>query len=170
MMISLSALAHLYAYDEWASERLLTTSDSLDPELWTRDLGSSFPSVRDTFAHLLSAEWLWLRRWQGDSPGKEAEWVRAPSPAALRSAMHEIHLERKAFMATLGDADLTRPIRYRRLNGEERTQRLGSLMLHVVNHSTYHRGQIVTLFRQLGVTPPSTDLLLYDLERPSQGR
>ena len=58
----------LIDYNYWARDRLLDAVDQLSPEQFTRDLGSSFRSVRDTLAHLHAAEWIWYHRWIGESP------------------------------------------------------------------------------------------------------
>ena len=58
----------LLDYHYWARDRLLAALDPLTPEQFTRDLGSSFRSIRDTVAHLHAAEWAWYSRWQGQSP------------------------------------------------------------------------------------------------------
>jgi uncharacterized damage-inducible protein DinB len=79
----------------------------------------------------------------------------------LRATLSAVEQEREAFLGGLSDADLGRSISYRTLGGQTFSDPLGSLMKHVVNHSTYHRGQVVTQMRQLGHKPPSTDLILY---------
>jgi uncharacterized damage-inducible protein DinB len=68
----------------------------------------------------------------------------------------------EAGLDALDDARLTQVVSYVNLKGESFAYPLGRMLQHVVNHSTYHRGQIATLLRQLGATPLSTDLLLYD--------
>ncbi len=163
--MTLSDLRHLFAYSRWASDRLIAAAAELTAEEWKRDLRSSFPSVAATVAHILGAEWLWLRRWQGESPTQLPGWVEESMPELLRAVNAEVHADRDQFMSTLGDVDLSRIVAYRRLNGEAGEQPLGDLMMHVVNHSTYHRGQVVTLLRQLDVTPPTTDLFVFNAER-----
>ena len=60
-------LTELYAYNGWANERVRDSIQDLDPEVFQRDLGASFGSLQGTVAHLVSAQWNWLRRWQGPS-------------------------------------------------------------------------------------------------------
>jgi uncharacterized damage-inducible protein DinB len=85
----------------------------------------------------------------------------APSLTELRERLAEIEDDRARFVGGLGDADLDRLFAFRRLNGEAGSLPLGHILQHIVNHSTYHRGQIATLLRQLGLTPMSTDLLFF---------
>lgn len=151
----------LFAYNCWATGRILDAAAALDDAALTRDLNSSFPSVLDTLAHVLAAEWVWLRRWHGESPGgAPTAWDRS-SVDGIRAAWEEVDAEREAFLARLDDDALARTVDYRDLSGRAWTSRMDEMLRHVVNHSTYHRGQVVTMLRQLGATPPATDLIAY---------
>jgi uncharacterized damage-inducible protein DinB len=79
----------------------------------------------------------------------------------LRARLARVEAERAAFLSGLTDEDLERPLAYRTLDGTAHTTRLLDLLLHVVNHSTYHRGQLTTLLRQAGGAPPATDYVVY---------
>ncbi len=155
----------LYDYTAWADARVLDAVSKLTPELWTKDLGSSLKSVRDTVVHIASAQWIWLSRWKGESP--KGMWTAAdfPTPASIREKWEPLKAELASFVAAQTDESLKQPLSYKNLKGEPVTFPLGPLMLHVANHSTYHRGQVTTLLRQLGAQPVSTDLVLYCLER-----
>ncbi|HXZ43620.1 MAG TPA: DinB family protein, partial [archaeon] len=74
----------LYDYNAWANARVLGTVEPLTAEAFLRDLKSSFPSVRDTLAHILAAEWIWLRRWHGESPSKLLAAAAFPTLAGLK--------------------------------------------------------------------------------------
>lgn len=159
--MTITELQSLFAYSRWATDCLLGACEALPEGEWSRDLGSSFPSLRDTFVHIVGADWAWLRRWQGDSPQAPPEWKATASAAELRTILEAVHRERSAFFGALTEADLSQVVRFRFLSGAQGAQPLGSLALHVVNHATYHRGQVVTMLRQLGVTPPPTDLYVF---------
>jgi uncharacterized damage-inducible protein DinB len=155
----------LFAYNRWANLRILDAAAALDDDALARDLGSSFPSVLATIAHLLDADWLWLRRWLGESPtAMPADWDRS-SLDALRATWDDIEADRTALLARLDDPALAREVSYRDMAGTPWTSRMDDMLRHVVNHSTYHRGQIVTMLRQLGATPPATDLIAYHRQR-----
>lgn len=153
-----------FRYNEWANARFSEVLSKLPPEKLTAHLESSFPSILATFTHLVGAEWVWLRRFLGTSPGSFPSWLETPTLAAVQGKLAEVEAERRDYLASLADADLEREIDYRNLSGKAFRQRLVDLLLHGVNHSTYHRGQLTTLLRQVGATPPSTDLIRYRRE------
>jgi uncharacterized damage-inducible protein DinB len=151
----------LFAYDAWANGLVFEAAAGLSEEQLAHVVASSFPSVVGTLAHLVGAEWVWLRRWLGESPGGFPDWVSKPVLADIRARLSAIQEEREAFAAGLSDGDLSRPVAYRNLAGKAFSDSLDGLIRHVVNHSTYHRGQVATQLRQLGLKPPSTDLIVF---------
>jgi uncharacterized damage-inducible protein DinB len=165
----LETIRLLYDYTPWADTKALEAASKLSPEQWTKDLGNSLKSVRDTVVHIASAQWIWFQRWKGESP--KAMWTATdyPTPASLRERWEPQTRDLMAFVAEQTEASLAAPLSYRNLKGEPATFPLGQLMLHAVNHSTYHRGQVTTLLRQLGAQPVSTDLVLYYLEKAKKG-
>ena len=152
----------LFAYNRWANQQVLSAVQPLGAEEFVRDLKSSFPSIRDTLVHILFAEWLWLRRWNGTSPrAQPAGWSTLDYPQlVVRWREHEA--EQTACFAQLTDARLAQPLAYVTTRGESFQAPLHQLVRHVANHSTYHRGQVTTLLRQLGRSAAPSDLVLYD--------
>jgi uncharacterized damage-inducible protein DinB len=158
-------IQQLYAYNRWANRRVLAPAAALSAEERGRDLGSSFPSLQATLAHVLGAEWIWLERWNGRSPsGLPGDWDLSEWPA-LERRWNEVEAAQARFVAALAEPDLQRAVDYRTTDGTPYVAPLGQLLRHVVNHSTYHRGQVVTMLRQLGAAAPSTDLVLYHREQ-----
>lgn len=153
-------LTTLYHYTSWANERIFEAAEALTAEQTLRPVGGSFPCVRDTLAHTAAADWIWLCRWTGENPRGWPTWANG-SVSEIREEWRRIHVARLAFIAGLSDADLDREVVFTRINGESDRAPLGFLLQHVVNHATYHRGQVASQLRLLGVTPPSTDLLRY---------
>jgi uncharacterized damage-inducible protein DinB len=151
----------LFEYDVWANAHVLDAAAKLTAAEFTRDLGNSFPSVRDTLVHLLFAEWVWLRRWRGESPRVVFDPAEYADVEAVRARLSEVEQERAEFVAGLDEASLEQMLAYTNTKGEEWRYPLARMMQHVVNHSTYHRGQVVTMLRQLGKSAPSTDFLYY---------
>jgi uncharacterized damage-inducible protein DinB len=155
----------MFEYTRWADGRMFDALAKLSPEQWTKDLGSSLKSARDTAVHLVSAQWVWLSRWTGTSPKAMWDPAEHPSPAPLRARSESLAAELAAFAAEQSEATLAAELAYTNLAGKPQSRALGGLMLHVANHSTYHRGQVTTLLRQLGATPIATDLVLWFGER-----
>jgi uncharacterized damage-inducible protein DinB len=151
----------LFGFNRWANHALLDAAATLSDEQYGRDLGSSFPSVRATLEHMGQAEWIWLRRLLGASPPAPPSGWASIVLAELRARWEEVEREQAAYLAQLTEPALDATLSYRTLSGEPYTSHRWQVLRHVVNHSTYHRGQVTTMLRQLGVTPPSTDLIRY---------
>lgn len=163
--MTLEHIRLLYEYNYWANHRVLDACSALAEEQLTRDLGSSFRSVRDTLAHIMGAEWIWLERWQGRSPAALPAATDFPTLASLRARWAEIERELVGFVAKLTPEALAGVRRYRTTEGKEQGQPLWQMLQHLANHGTYHRGQIVTLLRQLGAKPVATDLIAFYRQR-----
>jgi uncharacterized damage-inducible protein DinB len=155
----------LYDYNAWANDRIQGAVEPLTPEQFLRDLGNSFPSVRDTLVHIAGAEWAWLRRWQGESPTALIPAADFPTFASVKERFATVQRERQTFLASLTEERLAQPFDYKDLAGNPYRLPLVQSMQHVVNHGTYHRGQVTTMLRQLGARPVSTDMSRYYLEK-----
>ncbi|HUI41401.1 MAG TPA: DinB family protein [Terriglobia bacterium] len=168
-MIPVETLRELFDYNYWARDRQLEACAALSEEQFLRPMGNSFSSVRDVLAHLVYAEWIWHERWRGRSPNSVAaqEYAAATFPelAAVRARWHALESNVRAYLAGLDDEALKRPLSYINTKGEHWTYPLGDTLFHVVNHQTYHRGQITTLLRQLGLAAPSIDYLVKQDEK-----
>ncbi len=179
----------LYAYNRWANQRLFSVLEKLsDPQL-ASEIQSSFPSIRETVFHILFAEWLWLKRWQGASPRAagpdpnvtSATWKALlpgggmPTPrelttiAELKSFRDSIERERQEFLSRLTDASLHAPLAFKDMSGTPYSEPLVQLLQHVVNHGTYHRGQVTTMLRQLGAATVALDMLYFFREQNAAG-
>jgi uncharacterized damage-inducible protein DinB len=161
--MSVSEIESRFSYNEWANGLVLSAAAALQPEEQTRNLGSSHRSVLGTLFHIVFSEWDWVHFWRGkswvDISREEPPESAFPDVAALQLEWAEIVMIQKAFVATLSEAALRREISYHDFRGELCEFSLGQTIEHLLNHSSYHRGQVVTLLRQLGKTPPTTDYL-----------
>jgi uncharacterized damage-inducible protein DinB len=154
----------LYDYLYWSHDRMMESVYTLSPEEYLRELGGSHRSIRDALVHLMGAEWIWLSRWHGISPAALLDPAGFPSLEALEDRWARIHKELQLFLGQVRDQDLRRPMVYHNTRGEEITLPLVCSMQHLVNHNTYHRGQVASMLRQLGRTPLGTDLFLFYIE------
>ena len=178
--MDLADIRTLYAYNRWASRRLFAALDKLSEQQFATQVQSSFPSIRETVFHILFAEWLWLKRWQGTSPrstlpdpdASPATWDTLspggrPSAKdlamlpALKAFANSIEQERKDFLRGLNDDVLQAPLQFSDMAGTPYAEPLVHLMQHVANHSSYHRGQVTTLLRQLGAETAALDMVYF---------
>lgn len=162
-----AAVRSLYRYDEWANARLIDAVAELPEERRRAPIESSFPSLLETVGHIVSAEWIWLERWRGESPSLVPGWVDHPVFEDVCARLRVVERERHAFLASLTAEDLETTIAYRLMSGAPHEDRLLDLLLHVVNHSSYHRGQLVTMLRQVGGRTVSTDYVVFLHEQGS---
>jgi uncharacterized damage-inducible protein DinB len=148
-------------YDRWANLALLDAASALDREAFMRPLGGSFPSVQLAFVHILWAESLWLARWQGQSFTATIDPQAYPTPQSLNHALEAVHSEQLVFLTGTPDSSLDRPITYVNFHGQSWAYPLCEMVQHLIVHSAFHRGQVASLLRQLGLVPPHTDYLVY---------
>lgn len=158
----------LYEFNSWANRRTLDSCAQLTPEQFTRDIASSYRSVRDTLAHIYGAEWVWFERWMGRIPSALPSAADFPDLATLRARWDELDRNRQAYIKSLTAGDLQRIIKYKNTKGTPFEGQLEPMLNHVLYHGTYHRGQVVTLLRQLGAKPTTTDLIAFYRERAGQ--
>jgi uncharacterized damage-inducible protein DinB len=155
----------LYEFDSWANHRVMDACEGLSDEQFTQDLGNSFRSIRDTLFHICGAEWIWLERWHGRTPTALPNAADYPNLEAVRRRWAEVERDMHDYVASLTPEDLQRVIHTKTLAGVPFAQPLWQCLQHVANHSTYHRGQITTMLRQLGAKPVGTDLIGFYRER-----
>jgi uncharacterized damage-inducible protein DinB len=154
----------LYEYDRWANNRVLRAASALSNEQFTRDLRGGFSSVRNTLLHIIAGEWGWLAYWREASPDaafltdlrKRRDALFHPQAfphvAAVRSKWAEVAKEQAEFVSRQTTESLEKMLPFRTTQAS-----LAHLMQHVANHSTYHRGRIALMMRQLGAEPVATD-------------
>jgi uncharacterized damage-inducible protein DinB len=161
MIPTRDTLVSLFAYNRWATDRVLDAAAALAPEELVRPVGGSFGTVQATFAHVYGADWVWLERCHGRSPSALPPDHDLSSVEAIRTAWAKVHEGHSAFVATVAPERLAAPLTYVNFAGQTLTYPLGAALLHVANHGTYHRGQVVTLLRQLGHKAVSTDYIRF---------
>jgi uncharacterized damage-inducible protein DinB len=161
--MQMSEARRLFEYTEWANARMTEVLLTFSDEQLDQVIPSSFPSIRETLSHIFSTEWIWLRRWKGESPSVAPPW--GGEITTLVSEYGYLRNERSDYLRSLTDADLERNIAYRSMKGDPFTHPLAELFRHVVNHSSYHRGQLTTMIRQAGAVPPGTDYILFVREQ-----
>jgi uncharacterized damage-inducible protein DinB len=156
-----SLLRHL-TYNEWANQKiadvLLTTPD----EIFFNKTGSSFSSIGDTVKHMWGAQYIWLMRLMGTSlrewPTNKFEGIKE----RLLEGFVQSGTDLVVFLSTFNETRLSDTYNYTNMKGDPFEDTYADTLFHIVNHSTYHRGQIITMLRQSGADRVvSTDLIHY---------
>ena len=155
----------LFDYNHWANQRALEAAAQLTDDQFTKQLGSSFSSIRDTLVHICGGEWIWLERFQGSSPSAIPNDASMQTVAALREHWKPQAEKLLAYVNGITQAELDRVFEYKTLNFGIYKNPLWQSLQHLANHGTYHRGQVATMIRQLGAKPIPTDLMHFYRER-----
>ncbi len=156
----LESIRTLYAYSAWANARILATAEQITPEQFTAD-ADGHGSIRDTFVHTASAQWLWLERWRGTSPREFWDPADFPDIAVLGTRWKEVENATSTYIASLREPDLARVVSYVNFQGETWAYPLWQQLLHQVNHATQHRSEAALLLTRLGYSPGWLDFLVY---------
>jgi uncharacterized damage-inducible protein DinB len=164
--MDLTDIKQLFNYTEWANDLAMDAARKLPDENLRREVGISHKSIFGTLLHMAGAEWIWLERWHGRSPAKDLAWSlwtteSCPDLDVLKGRWKNLIDARTEYVSELDEARLASELPFKLLSGDASSMRLVDQMQHVVNHATLHRGQVVGMIRQLGIEPPSTDLLFY---------
>jgi uncharacterized damage-inducible protein DinB len=155
------SFASLVAYTRWADRTLLAPCAELTPAQYTLELGGSFPTLQATIAHVAGAAKLWsLRLSQHPSPGLPAIGDIPDVPTAFARLEEAYAVFERVAPEWQAEPDVI--FRFRNLAGVDKAVVRWQVFRHIVNHGSYHRGQIANMLRQLGVKPPMTDLLYWD--------
>jgi uncharacterized damage-inducible protein DinB len=160
-MITADYLREIYDYNYWARDQQIDACATLGAEQLTRPLSGSFGSLRDTLRHLLGAEWVWLQRFNGQSPRSFPWKDELETLDVIRARWSEVEKGVRACLDALTPEKLAAALTYQNLKGETWTYPLWQTLVHLANHGTYHRGQVTMALRQLGATPPALDYLVY---------
>jgi uncharacterized damage-inducible protein DinB len=149
----------LLAFNAWATQKIFDALAPLLPEQFTRDMKASHGSIHGTLTHLVAAEKMWLSRWVGKPDAAMVKPGDVPGLADLKAVWEKTGLGTAQWLGALTDARLQETFTMTTVKGTTHTHTFAQALQHVVDHGTYHRGQIITLLRQIGVTPPSTGLI-----------
>lgn len=160
--MNLAYLQTLLDYHYWARDIVLDAVTGIPRDKFTAPVISSFGSLRDTVAHTYAADWIWFQRWTGQAPKTLIAYDQFPDATSIRVAWKDLESSTRQFVTNLGEAGVNKRFDYALLSGTPDTAPFWEMLVHVVNHGTYHRGQVTTLMRQLGEKPPKpTDMIAF---------
>jgi uncharacterized damage-inducible protein DinB len=159
--MSYSLQQHL-AYNIWANGKIAEFIGKVDEKLFDAEVKSSFPSLRKTVYHVWDAEFIWLKRLQGTSlsdwPSKQFTGNREEALKGWADCSKNLF----DFIVDKDQSYYESVLTYKSVKGDEYKTPVDGIIMHVVNHGTFHRGQLVTMLRELGYTDlSSTDLVTF---------
>jgi uncharacterized damage-inducible protein DinB len=158
-------LNSLFAFNRWADDRVVEACRALAPGQYEQEPVPGWTSIRATLVHVADATWIWARRIEGQTitaRASDAEFPTLDDAARLLAQGHEAF---DRLLATLSPERLAAVWSYHNFENQELALPLWAVLRHVVNHATYHRGQIAAKPGRLGATPARTDLVLWAIEQ-----
>ncbi len=163
-----SDILTLYDYTYWATARVLKAAAQLTPDQFTAPAGLSHGSVRGALVHALGAEIVWrLRCAEGISVSALPAEIDFPTVDVLRARWHDEEQKMRAYLNSLTDEALNRPVQYKTTKGVPYENTLWNLLLHVLNHSTQFRSEAAVALTSYGHSPGDLDMLAFFREKTS---
>jgi uncharacterized damage-inducible protein DinB len=160
-MIAKELLAQHLEYSLWASMQVFEAAAKLSPEELALDRQNSFGGILDTLEHIFRADRIWLKRFLGEPQAIFHPAGETLGMDALRQQWPAIGADFAAWVRAQDDSRLEEKLYWRNIRGEDKEEKIYKILLHVVNHGSYHRGQVITMIKQAGGEVPSTDLVYY---------
>jgi uncharacterized damage-inducible protein DinB len=163
-------LAAMFTYNRWANQRMIASCRSLTAEQYTQEPVAGWASVRSTVVHIAGATHAWSKRINGESVTALATEAETPT---LDDASHLLEVGHDAFdrlLGTLTPDRLAAVWSYQNLQGQTKRLPLWAVLRHVVNHGSYHRGQVASKLKRFAIDPPSTDFVVWAIERTEAQR
>jgi len=168
--MTLQEIRLLHAFNSWADNRIIDAVMAMPAEKVMQDMKSSHGSIHGTLVHLVGAEKMWLSRWWGKPDAAFLSAAEVPTVDAVKNTWIAVGFELAKFLGTLSDRKLQDTFTMKTLKGDTYTHTYWQAFQHMVDHCSYHRGQIVCMMRQQGVAPPSTGLINFYRETAKLGR
>ena len=149
-------------YNIWANGKMSDLLESLDEEILYTEVQSSFSTLEKTLLHIWGAEGIWLKRLQRESPTHFHTQDFTGNKAALLNGFRRSSKDLFEYIEGKDAGFLQEVISFKTMKGDPYSSPVDEILYHVVNHGAFHRGQIVTILRELRVTMiPQTDLIFY---------
>jgi uncharacterized damage-inducible protein DinB len=156
-----SEILTFYQYNAWANARILDAAAQVTSEQFLAPASYSHGGLRSTLTHILFAEWIWRKRWEGKSPSEGFTPEDFPTFEALRECWQAEEKVLMEFVENLSDEALERIVVYKTTSGKSRQNPLWHLMLHLVNHGTQHRSEAAVMLTDFGHSPGDIDFIKY---------
>jgi uncharacterized damage-inducible protein DinB len=151
----------LYQYNHWANKRILDATTNVTGEQFLAPASYPHGGLRGTLAHTLFAEWIWRKRWQGESPTQRIKPEEFPTFHSLRTRWMEEKKALDAFLGGLTDERLNAPFQFKTTHGEVMENILWQAMAHLVNHGTQHRSEAAAMLTEFNHSPGDIDFIVF---------
>lgn len=158
-------LAFLIEYHHWAHHKVLQQLSGVPAGDWNKDTGGSFSSLRALYQHLVEADYRWMQRWKGVPFAEIPKHFVVEDYPSLNAIMRPQLDEMVSVAGQFLSADAGRPVHFITGKGLKVTQPFWQTLYQVVNHGTYHRGQVTNMLRILNHQPVTTDIFLFFNEK-----
>lgn len=150
------------AYNLWSNQRLAEVANNLSDDALNKEINSSFPSVYKTVLHLWDVEDIW---WQRLKLSEQQVWQSDTFNGSVMELTNNLLAQSKQWKEWVDvatEAALQHEFIYRNSKKDQFKQPVYEMLLHLFNHQTFHRGQLITMLRQTGEgTIPNTDLISF---------
>ena len=158
----LQHLEALVQYNTWANQKLVAVIVEAGEENSEIVQKSSFPTIRKTLLHIFDAQEIWMNRLNGISPLEWPDLSVDHTTEQIGKRLLESSKGFESFIANLTESDTAKIINYQNIKGVAFSNSIFEIVTHIMNHGTYHRGQLVTMLRGAGWDQiPATDLIAY---------
>lgn len=149
------------AYNLWANKRIVETAGQLSEEQINKEIVSSFPSIYKTVLHLMEVENIWWQRLQLVEQTTPPGWFKG-NFTELSKKLVELSQQWERWVQNANDANINHVFAWYNFKKEYNKEPVYKMLMHLFNHQTMHRGQVIMMLRQLGVEKiPSTDFLIF---------
>jgi uncharacterized damage-inducible protein DinB len=151
----------LFEYHHWAADRVYESLAAVTAEQLDKPWGGSFSTGRALLRHVIGVERLWTDRWNGSATKGLPEYPASHGGTDFRDEWERIKPDQQRYLGGLSKNKLDGDLVYSNTKGERWSYPLSHVLIHVVNHGTYHRGQLTHFLRDQGMSAPSTDFLYF---------
>ena len=159
--------ASLFAFNQWANAKMLDACRKLSPEQYAAEPVPGWSSVRSTVHHIAIVTEIWLRGLAADPDDSIPTEDDLPTVDDAERLLQRAYQRFDELLPTLTPERLATPITYRR-RGRTATLPPWAILRHVVNHTTYHRGQVASKLKRFGVQQPESDFVYWAFEQIPQ--
>jgi uncharacterized damage-inducible protein DinB len=151
----------LYKYNQWAKERILDAAAQLSHEEYMSQGDYPHHHLHGILTHIMYAEWIWRKRWEGVSPKTRLKPEEFPTFDSLRTRWQNEDAALMKFADSLTDERLNSLFQYTSTEGVRYENVLWESMAHVVNHGAQHRSEAAVILTELGHSPGDLDMILF---------